>query len=73
VVISNGNILADGSTRQVATQTQILAQSDVVVSPVVELSLALWPDYLPALTVEEMVTFMKKARVSGNKSEAARI
>jgi hypothetical protein len=32
----------------------LLSQGDVMVPAVVELSLALWPDKLPALTVEEL-------------------
>lgn len=54
MVMSNGRILVDGPTRQVMAQKTLLAQSDVLVPPVVELALALWPDALPALTVDEL-------------------
>ncbi|MCB9445507.1 MAG: ATP-binding cassette domain-containing protein [Ardenticatenaceae bacterium] len=56
MVMSNGRILVDGPTQQVMAQKALLAQSDVLVPPVVDLSLALWPDSLPALTVEELST-----------------
>jgi energy-coupling factor transport system ATP-binding protein len=54
MVMSQGQILLDGPTRHVMKQVDTLRQSDVVVPPVVSLSLALWPDALPALTVDEM-------------------
>ena len=60
IVMSDGRVIADGPTRQVAAQPELLAQSDVMVPPVVELSLALWPDLPPALTVEEMAAWLRQ-------------
>lgn len=54
ILMANGNILVDGPTRQVMAQPEILGKSDVVAPPVVQVSLALWPDELPALTVVEL-------------------
>ncbi len=54
VVMNEGEITIDGPTRQVMREKALLAQADVMVPPVVEVSLALWPDKLPALSVEEL-------------------
>ncbi len=54
IVMHAGKILADGPTAQVMAQPQKLQQSDVIVPPVVAVSLALWPAELPALTVEAL-------------------
>ncbi len=54
IVMSRGEILADGPTRTIMAERVLLRQSDVVVPPVVEASLALWPERLPALTVAEL-------------------
>jgi len=59
VVMSRGQVLLDGSTRHVMQQEEKLRQSDVVAPPVVALSLALWPEALPALTVREMAEALR--------------
>lgn len=64
IVMARGNILVDGPTRQVMAQTDLLRQSDVVPPPVVELSLALWPDTLPALTVDELASSLREPVLS---------
>lgn len=56
IVMADGKILIDGPTRQVVKHPRILAQSDVVVPPVVEISTAIWPHTPPALTVEELLS-----------------
>ncbi len=56
IVMAGGKILIDGPTRQVVRRPEILAQSDVVVPPVVEISTAVWPQVPPALTVEELLS-----------------
>jgi energy-coupling factor transport system ATP-binding protein len=61
VVMSQGKVLVDGPTRQVMSQPDVLRQSDVSVPPVVELSLALWPGQLPALTVAELAETLQPA------------
>lgn len=58
IVMSDGNVLVEGPTRQVAAQVDLLCQSDVVVSPVVELSQILWPNQPPALTVDEILSWL---------------
>ena len=58
VIMSDGAILIDGETREVISHPEILTKSDVVVTPVVELSLALWPDQPPALTVDELAPWL---------------
>ncbi len=60
IVMSDGHVLLDGTTREVAAQPDLLAQSDVVMPPVVEASLALWPHLPPALTVEEMAAWLSE-------------
>ncbi len=55
VVMKEGSILIDGPTRQVMTDPEVLAKSEVTVPDITALSLRLWPQALPALTVEEMV------------------
>lgn len=55
VVMKEGSILIDGTTRQVMSQPDILAESEVTVPDITALSLMLWPEHPPALTVEEMV------------------
>ena len=54
IVMAEGKILSEGPTCQVMAQPDVLEQSDVVVPPVVELSLALWPEAPPALSVDEL-------------------
>jgi energy-coupling factor transport system ATP-binding protein len=54
IVMTKGKVIADGQTRKVMAKKNLLSQGDVMVPAVVELSLALWPDKLPALTVEEL-------------------
>jgi len=54
IVMAKGKIIIDGPTRQVMHEKDLLTQGDVMVPIVVDLSLALWPDKLPALTVEEL-------------------
>ncbi len=61
IVMSKGQILADDSTRQVMARPEMLIQSDVVPPPIIELSLALWPDALPALTVDELANCFEEA------------
>jgi energy-coupling factor transporter ATP-binding protein EcfA2 len=61
IVICRGRILAQGPTREVMAQPDILSQSDVVVPPVVSLSLELWPDHPPRLTVDELVAWIQEA------------
>jgi energy-coupling factor transporter ATP-binding protein EcfA2/energy-coupling factor transporter transmembrane protein EcfT len=56
IVMAGGKILIDGPTRQVVKHPKTLAQSDVVVPPVVEISTAVWPHVPPALTVEELLS-----------------
>lgn len=56
IVMSGGKILIDGPTRQVVRHPEILAQSEVVVPPVVEISTAVWPQVPLALTVEELLS-----------------
>ena len=58
MVISNGAILIEGPTREVVSHPDILMKSDVVLPPIVKLSLDLWPDHLPALTVEELASWL---------------
>lgn len=59
IVMSEGSVLVDGATRAVAAQPDLLSQSDVVVPPVVELCQILWPDQPPALTVEELFSWLQ--------------
>lgn len=59
VVMSDGAVLVEGPTRAVAARPDLLSQSDVVVSPVVELSQILWPDQPPALTVDEIHSWLQ--------------
>jgi energy-coupling factor transport system ATP-binding protein len=67
LVMSRGEIMLDGPVRQVMQQVERLRESDVLVPPVVELSMALWPDALPALTVAEMAGALQRpASPSGN-------
>ena len=54
--MAGGKILIDGPTRQVVKHPEILAQSDVVVPPVVEISAAVWPQVPPAVTVDELLS-----------------
>ena len=54
IVMRQGKILVEGSMRDVMAQPNLLQESDVIVPSVVELSLALWPDQPPALTVDEL-------------------
>ncbi len=61
MVMSGGNILLDGPTREVMRQGDILHMSDVIAPPVVALSLNLWPAALPALTVMEMATALTQS------------
>ncbi len=56
IVMAEGTILADGPTRQLMAQPELLLKSDVVPPPVVQLSATLWPDQLPALTVDELAS-----------------
>jgi energy-coupling factor transporter ATP-binding protein EcfA2/energy-coupling factor transporter transmembrane protein EcfT len=65
IVISGGKILIDGPTRQVVKRPEILAQSDVVVPPVVEISTAVWPHVPPALTVEELLGRITENIING--------
>lgn len=60
IVMSQGEILVHGPTRLVMQQEATLRQSDVVVPPVVALSLALWPESPPALTVKEMAQALRQ-------------
>ena len=60
VAMSRGKVLLDGATRRVMQQVDELRQSDVVVPPVVALSLDLWPEAPPALTVEEMAAALQE-------------
>lgn len=60
VVMSGGNIMLDGTTREVMRQSAALRRSDVLAPPVVTLSLALWPDAPPALTVAEMADVLQR-------------
>ncbi len=64
IVMSGGKILIDGPTRQVVKHPDILAQSDVVVPPVVEISTAVWPQVPPALTVEELLNRVAEPAVN---------
>ena len=54
IVMSQGGVLIDGPTRQVMARQELLMQSDVIPPPVVKLSMALWPDADPLVSVEEM-------------------
>ncbi|MBC8506212.1 MAG: ATP-binding cassette domain-containing protein, partial [Chloroflexi bacterium] len=54
IVMTKGEIIFDGPTRKAMAEKEMLAQCDVMVPTVVDLSLALWPDKLPALSVEEL-------------------
>jgi energy-coupling factor transporter ATP-binding protein EcfA2/energy-coupling factor transporter transmembrane protein EcfT len=56
IVMAGGKILIDGPTPRVVKHPEILAKSDVVVPPVVEISTAVWPHVPPALTVEELLS-----------------
>jgi len=58
MVMKEGSILIDGSTRQVMSKPEILIRSEVTVPDITDLSLRLWPQELPALTVEEMVQML---------------
>lgn len=58
LVMSEGQVLVDAPTRQAMARPDLLAESDVLVPPVVALSLALWPESSPALTVDEMVEYL---------------
>jgi energy-coupling factor transporter ATP-binding protein EcfA2/energy-coupling factor transporter transmembrane protein EcfT len=60
IVMSDGQIKVDGNIREAMAQTDMLDQCDVIVPPVVALSLALWPDEAPVLTVDEMLNFHLK-------------
>jgi len=64
IVMADGKLLVDGPTRQVMAQRELLAQGDVTVPPVVALSLALWPDRLPALTVAELAEALSEPALS---------
>jgi energy-coupling factor transport system ATP-binding protein len=55
LVMSEGEIRLDGTPAEVMRQTEILRECDVMPPPVVDLSRALWPDALPALSVAEFV------------------
>jgi energy-coupling factor transport system ATP-binding protein len=59
LVMREGKILVQGATRAVMAQPDLLLQSDVIVPPVVELSLALWPGQPPALTVDELAEWIE--------------
>ncbi len=54
IVMTKGKIKIDGLTREVMTQKELLAECDVMVTPIVDISLSLWPGILPALTVDEL-------------------
>jgi len=58
VVMKKGSILVDGQTREVMSKPDILAESEVTVPDITSLSLSLWPEHPPALTVEEMVRML---------------
>jgi energy-coupling factor transport system ATP-binding protein len=60
IVMHKGRILAQGPTREVMAQPDVLSRSDVVVPPVVSLSLALWPDRPPRLTVDELAAWLQE-------------
>jgi energy-coupling factor transport system ATP-binding protein len=64
IVMHQGHILAQGPAREVMAQPNVLSQSDVVAPPVVALSLALWPDHPPALTVDELAAWIRETAVS---------
>lgn len=69
VVMSSGKIMLDGATREVMRQSDVLRTSDVLAPPVVALSLALWPEAPPALTVAEMAEALQRpAPTSGKRS-----
>jgi energy-coupling factor transport system ATP-binding protein len=59
VVMHEGQILIQGPTQEVMAQPELLLESDVIVPPVVELSLALCPDQPPALTVNELAGWIE--------------
>lgn len=54
IVMSDGRVLLDGPAAEVMRRPDVLAQTDVVPPAVVELSLQLWPDEPPALSVEAL-------------------
>ncbi len=56
IVMTRGDILLDGPTRQVMAQPELLIKSEVVPPAVVTTALALWPNTPPALTVDELAT-----------------
>ncbi len=60
IVMTRGDILLDGPTRQVMAQPDLLIQSDVVPPAVVTTALALWPNTPPALTVDELASAFKE-------------
>jgi energy-coupling factor transport system ATP-binding protein len=60
VVMCGGKVALDGATRAVMRQVDRLRESDVLPPPVVSLSLALWPNALPALTVAEMAAALPR-------------
>ena len=69
VVMSGGKIMLDGQTREVMRQGDTLRECDVLAPPVVALSLALWPQAPPALTVAEMAGVLQRpAPGSGSRS-----
>ncbi len=58
VVLSGGKVLLDGPAREVMAQPEVLRSSDVTPPPVVALSLGLWPDRPPAMSVEELAGWL---------------
>lgn len=65
VVMSGGKIVLDGATRDVMRQSDALRASDVLAPPVVALSLALWPEAPPALTVAEIAEALQGPAAGG--------
>jgi energy-coupling factor transport system ATP-binding protein len=72
IVMSAGRILLDGPTAQVMAQVNLLRQGDVMPPPVVELSLALWSDSPPALTLPEFTARVGQPLPALNQFELSR-
>jgi energy-coupling factor transporter ATP-binding protein EcfA2 len=64
IVMHAGEVLIEGPPRKVMARPDVLQESDVIVPPVVALSLALCPDQPPALTVEELAAWIQDAAPS---------
>jgi hypothetical protein len=58
LVMGDGRLRADDDPRVVLADSELLAEAEVEAPPVVAVSLALWPDVPPALTVEELTAWL---------------